>query len=404
MTYDELNIIKEKMLQVMNDSSYSDEVIKKHSIGIGYFISYISKLNIVFNRNAIDKFEMHLISLEKSDYFINQTLSVAKKFLRFYEDGYISMKEKKKFKFIGIYGVFINEYIDKLYDDFLSPATIRDKEGILSKFNDYLNKINSPSIDYEVITNYIIITSKQTSQIRLYDHVTTIKQFLTFLYNKKILLVDLAKQIKSPKYIRNQNLPSTFTSDEINSILKKIDTTSSIGKRKYAMILLVVKLGLRASDVTNLQFTEIDWENMKIKIIQKKTKKFLEHPLLPEIGNAIIDYLRYGRRKCDSSFVFISHDGAVRPTTPSALYNAINYYIRLAGINVENKQHGPHAFRHSLATHLMKNGESLTTISGILGHSDTQVTTVYLSVDEQALKKCSLAMPPLNSPIYKEDL
>ena len=84
MTYDELNIIKEKMLQVMNDSSYSDEVIKKHSIGIGYFISYISKLNIVFNRNAIDKFEMHLISLEKSDYFINLTLSVAKKFLRLY--------------------------------------------------------------------------------------------------------------------------------------------------------------------------------------------------------------------------------------------------------------------------------------------------------------------------------
>lgn len=403
MTYDELNIIKEKMLSTMSEFSYSDEVIKIHSIKIGYFISFIVENKFVLNHDSILEFEECLLRLGKTEYFVKQTLSAAKKFLRFYEDGYISMREKKKFKFVGKYKMILNEYINKLYDDFLSPATIRDKEGILTNFNDYLNEINCSNIDYDIITNYIVITSKLISQIRLYDYVTTIKQFLTFLYDKKIILVDLAKQIKSPKYIRNQNLPSTFTSDEINSILEKIDTNSSIGKRNYAMILLVVKLGLRASDVTNLQFTEIDWENMKINLTQKKTKKFLEHPLLPEIGNAIIDYLRYGRRECESSFVFVSHDGAIRPTTPSALYNAINYYIKLAGINVENRRHGPHAFRHSLATHLMKNGESLTTISGILGHSDTQVTTVYLSIDEQSLKKCSLAMPILNSPVYKED-
>lgn len=403
MTYDELNIIKGKMLNTMSEFSYSDEVVKMHSVKIGYFISFMVENNFDLKLDSILEFEEYLLKLDKTEYFIKQTLSAAKKFLRFYEDGYVSMKEKKKFKFSGKYGAVINEYFTKLHADFLSPATIRDKEGILNNFNDYLNKTTCSNIDYDVITNYIVITSKQISQIRLYDYVTTIKQFLTFLYDKKIILVDLAKQIKSPKYIRNQNLPSTFTSDEINSILKKIDTNSSIGKRNYAMILLVVKLGLRASDVTNLQFTEIDWENMKIKLIQKKTKKFLEHPLLPEIGNAIIDYLRYGRRECESSFVFVSHDGAIRPTTPSALYDAINYYIKLAGINVENRRHGPHAFRHSLATHLMKNGESLTTISGILGHSDTQVTTVYLSVDEQALKKCSLTMPILNSPVYKED-
>lgn len=403
MTYDELNIIKEKMLSTMSEFSYSDEVIKIHSIKIRYFISFIVENKFVLNHDSILEFEKCLLRLGKTEYFVKQTLSAAKKFLRFYEDGYISMREKKKFKFVGKYEMILNEYINKLYDDFLSPATIRDKEGILTNFNDYLNEINCSNIDYDIITNYIVITSKVISQIRLYDYVTTIKQFLTFLYDKKIILVDLAKQIKSPKYIRNPNLPSTFTSDEINSILEKIDTNSSIGKRNYAMILLVVKLGLRASDVTNLQFTEIDWENMKIKLTQKKTKKFLEHPLLPEIGNAIIDYLRYGRRECESSFVFVSHDGAIRPTTPSALYNAINYYIKLAGINVENRRHGPHAFRHNLATHLMKNGESLTTISGILGHSDTQVTTVYLSIDEQSLKKCSLAMPILNSPVYKED-
>src|SRR5699024_302896 len=93
--------------------------------------------------------------------------------------------------------------------------------------------------------------------------------------------------------------------------------------------------------------------------------------------------------------------GPVTSITNGAFYNTLKYYINLAGIeNLSKRKHGPHALRHSLASEMMNNGEELTTISAVLGHRSTQITTVYLSIDYENLKKCAVPMPKITSPIY----
>ena len=164
--------------------------------------------------------------------------------------------------------------------------------------------------------------------------------------------------------------------------MDSIDRNSAVGKRAYAMIMLSVKYGLRAGDVTNLKFENIDWENRIIRISQNKTKEIIELPLLPEVGNAILDYLKNARRKSSLPFIFLNINGPIHPTTSSAFYGILNKYINKSSIEkLDKRHHGPHSLRHTLASQMLKNGEELTTISATLGHSSTQVTTVYLSID-----------------------
>lgn len=146
------------------------------------------------------------------------------------------------------------------------------------------------------------------------------------------------------KYIRTKELPSVFTYDEMKRIVDSIDRNSAIGKRAYAMIMLAAKYRLRASDVVNLKFANIDWENKIIRINQEKTKRTVELPLLPEVGNAILDYLKNARRKSNLPFVFLNIKGPVTPITSSAFYNILNYYINISSIeNLDKKHHGPHS-------------------------------------------------------------
>lgn len=166
------------------------------------------------------------------------------------------------------------------------------------------------------------------------------------------------------------------------------------------MITLAVYLGLRAGDIVNLKFNNIDWENNLIKLTMGKTDKEIILPLLPEVGNALLDYIKNARRKCDLKQIFVSSKGVCKPIKSSALNHAVHHYISLSNIETKNRKRGPHALRHSLATRMLKQGQPLTIISETLGHSDTQVTTIYTSIDFDSLKQCALDVLPIKSIVY----
>ncbi|MFV1976903.1 MAG: site-specific integrase, partial [Candidatus Scalindua sp.] len=198
-------------------------------------------------------------------------------------------------------------------------------------------------------------------------------------------------------------LPSTFTDGEINALLKAVDRGSPKGKRDYAILLLAIKLGLRASDICELKFENIIWERNLITINQYKTGKTLELPLLPEIGNAIIDYLKHGRPVSQDSNCFIHVQSPYDRIHTSDLGNLVRRYITLAGINYSNRKHGPHAFRHCFASALLKEKVPLPVISEALGHKNMASTMFYLRIDINPLRKCALEVPPVPSSFYEQE-
>ena len=152
----------------------------------------------------------------------------------------------------------------------------------------------------------------------------------------------------------------------------------------------------------NLKFENILWEDNAIRLIQHKTNKELELPLLPEIGNAIIEYLRYGRPKSQSSYIFLLARSPYTHINQPIISQIAKKYFLKANLNIKNKHHGAHALRHSLATLLLEEQVKLPVISEVLGHENTESTSYYLRIDIQSLKKCSLDVSPVCENFYTQ--
>lgn len=157
------------------------------------------------------------------------------------------------------------------------------------------------------------------------------------------------------------------------------------------MILLAALLGMRAGDICALRFREIDWRKRVITYTQQKSGKVNTLPLLPPIGEAIIDYLKNGRLDSDCDNVFIRHIhpyGAIAAS--STLSESIKRYMRQAGLTVKDRK-AAHSMRHTVASTLLREGVPLMTISNILGHDTPKTTIAYTKIDLPALRKCALS-------------
>jgi integrase len=223
------------------------------------------------------------------------------------------------------------------------------------------------------------------------------------LCDNRYTSIDFSYLVPKDSYKKEAHLPTTYTKDEVERLINAMDRGSPKGKRDTAMILLAARLGLRASDICGLRFENIRWETNTIFLIQKKTKEKIELPLLVEVGNAIIDYLKYGRPVSELPYIFIRAQQPYDRLEEPTLHSIVSFYLKRAGIsNIDEKKHGPHALRHSLAGFLLEKKTPLPVISEVLGHTNTESTKAYLRIDLESLRQCVLEVPPLNSPHYQE--
>lgn len=223
------------------------------------------------------------------------------------------------------------------------------------------------------------------------DHMMrTVRQFMEFCWQNKYHSQNLTSFAPNVHYDKRARIPSAYSYDEVMKILGMIDRSNPVGKRNYAIVLLITRLGLRTGDVSRLRFENFDWEHNRLTLTQHKTGQPLTLPLLEDVGLAVIDYLKFGRPKSDSSAVFLNHKPPFKDFHPSSLYGVISEYIRKAGLTVPGKKHGPHSLRHSLASRLLEENVPLPVISEILGHATTETTAVYLTIGIDQLRRCAL--------------
>jgi site-specific recombinase XerD len=221
-----------------------------------------------------------------------------------------------------------------------------------------------------------------------------LRSFLRFLYAEGFIERDLAIAVSRPILYRHENLPSAFTEEQVRRLqdVTRNDQTP-LGLRDYAMLLLVVTYGLRAGEVVRLRLEDIDWRHEQIKIKQSKTGADLLLPLMPEVGQAILNYLRQGRPQTSLREFF------VKATAPAgafangcSLYTIFSRRIRRAGLKPEGKR-GPHAIRYARAMSLLRANIPLKSIGDVLGHRSAASTQVYLKLATEDLRSVALAVP-----------
>jgi integrase len=168
-------------------------------------------------------------------------------------------------------------------------------------------------------------------------------------------------------------------------MLQKVDRRSAVGKRDYAILLLLVTYGLRAREVGALTLDDIDWKRDRLDVRGRKAGHSTAYPLAPTVGEAILDYLKLGRPATGERALFI---GAYAPYTPlsrMAVSMRAKWYLRKAGINVSRP--GSHTLRHTCVQRLVNSGFSLKTIGDFIGHRTPDATKIYAKVNIKALRK-----------------
>ena len=133
-----------------------------------------------------------------------------------------------------------------------------------------------------------------------------IRQFLRYLFLRNLLTQNISQTLPPVHVTRQAKIPSVWDKELIDKLLSAVDRSSPKGKRDYAMLLLACRLGLRIGDIRDLTLDQINWEASEtISLIQSKTQRPLTLPLINEVGNALIDYIKYGRPKTNYRQIFL---------------------------------------------------------------------------------------------------
>jgi integrase len=219
-----------------------------------------------------------------------------------------------------------------------------------------------------------------------------VRSFLRFAGAEDLVdaaVLDAVPAVRSSKQVR---VPSVWDPGDVVRILDAVDRGNPCGKRDYAIILLVARLGLRGADVKRLEFADFDWPGNRLTVVQAKTGGRVQLPLLKEVGWAVIDYLRHGRPVCDCPQVFLRHLAPIGPfSEQDHLHQILVKHARVAHVPIsEKRRHGMHSLRHTLATRLMEDGTPIEQIADILGHQSVQSTGVYLKSSLGVLAHCAL--------------
>lgn len=272
------------------------------------------------------------------------------------------------------------------------PKSIQISRLYLFRFFSFLEMKDIHSIDSVTVPVVLDFLKSLSSFEKPTINATmrAVRLYLKYCFENGFIQNNLFLKLPNPHYNRNIRLPSTYTAQEIRDTLSSIDMGNPCGIRDYAIILLLARLGLRSSDVANLRFSNIDWENDMIRLTQVKTGNSLELPLLSDVGEAIINYLKNARPKSESDHVFIRIKPPYTEFNPGAVGALVHERLLKAGIHLEGRKSGSHALRHSLAKRLLEHEIPLPVISEILGHTTTETTMTYLRVDINELKKCAL--------------
>ena len=219
---------------------------------------------------------------------------------------------------------------------------------------------------------------------------SSLRSFFRFARYGGLITTDLAAAVPKVAGWSMSGIPRAIAADQTQKLLSSIDRRHGKGRRNYAILLLLARLGLRSGEIVRLDLDDIDWNTGSLKVCGKGRESRL--PLPQNVGAAIVEYLRDGRPTTTSRRVFLRHNAPIRGLRDSgAIAGIVRFAIKRSGVQAPT--HGAHQFRHALASQMLHHGGSLKEIGELLGHRSIQVTTIYAKVDVDVLRTLALPWP-----------
>jgi len=220
---------------------------------------------------------------------------------------------------------------------------------------------------------------------------TALRAFFLFLRYQGYIELDLASAVPAVASWTMTTIPKSLPLDQVERLLNACRRDSATGRRDYAIILLMARLGLRAGEVALLTLDDINWQVGCITV-HGKGGHLAQLPLPADVGEALVDYLKNGRPQANIRKVFLSAQAPIHGFSCNRRISMlVKEALERAGINSPRK--GAHQLRHSLATGMLQRGASLREIGEVLRHRSLQSTAIYAKVDLNSLREVAMPWP-----------
>lgn len=386
-----------------------EDGFSKDTVDVGkwiteHFRKYCLKNNIAdIDMNVISTFYLEQYDIDIYNLACIRQATLRKPLLTFFElyetnTYYKNHFMKTEYILNEYYSNILFRFQQYINDKPIAKSTKHSRIAVCFNFLNYLetNKIDSLTCLKVVdVTHYVDSLTKKNTLSTIKTIQGELRLVLNWMCENRFINFTGKLAIPSLKREMRNKILSTYSDDEINRILNSINTDSPQGKEMYAIVSLVSFLGLRAADIVNLRFDEIDWENNKISIIQQKTNQPLHLPLIDEVKFPLLDYIKNGRHTSkNDNYIFTTfYPPYTKFKASSSIYRIVTRAMDIAGIEFKGRHHGPHALRHSLASNMINNNAPISAISAILGHTNTKTTDIYITTDTTHMRELTLEVP-----------
>lgn len=277
--------------------------------------------------------------------------------------------------------------MNKLIDDYekyltlernYSPNTIKAYLNDLNNFNEYIKK-DLLSITSNDIRKYLKFINNLTNKT-ISHNISSLKSFYNYLESIELINYNPTNEIDRPKL--EQTIPTYLTLEEVSKLLD-IKVENEYNARDKAILELLYSSGIRISELTSMELSNIDLDDCLIRIMGKGSKERII-PLGDYAIDALKEYInkyRHQLNKKNTTYVFLNNRGG--KLSRQFIFKTIKNYALKKGIK---KNISPHTLRHTFATHLLKNGADLRIIQELLGHENLSTTQIYTHLTNEKLK------------------
>lgn len=270
----------------------------------------------------------------------------------------------------------------------LSPATIRIRRFHLGYFLSWYGEQGRAFSDVSLndVDSYLLLQSKQRWNRRTVATCAMIlRAFFRHAEHREWCKKGIAASIQGPSVYARELLPVGPSWHEVQRLISDVDGDRTCDIRAKAILLLFSVYGFRSGEVAALRLEDLDWEKERILLPRPKQRRAQQYPLVREVGEAILRYLKEARPRSSHRELFLTLRAPFGPLSPGVLFDIVKKRFRK--LEIQTPHRGPHALRHACATHLLSEGLSFKEIGDHLGHRSAHATRVYAKVDLAGLRQ-----------------
>jgi len=271
------------------------------------------------------------------------------------------------------------------------PTTIQRHVHHLRAFEAYLQQVGVDDLRElkpALLCAFLIESAQRLNPAGVSHRGSTLRVFLRYLHRQGTIATDLSRAVPRGRNYPQASIPRAIPWSEVEHVLAVVDRRSSVGKRDYAILLLLVSYGLRAREVSALQLEDLDWQQEQLHVSGRKGGHSTIYPLSATVGEAIIDYLRFARPQVEERRLFLTSRSPFTPLEPGAVSRRAAVYLHAAGVQIPRA--GSHTFRHTCVQHLVEADVPFKVIGDYVGHRTPAATQIYGKVALHKLRELAL--------------